>query len=99
MKKLIITSLALVAGITLGYSQGAINIASTSAGYLISTNGSAGGLGTGPAGTGANTYYYTVFGCYVWWRCAQHDTFSLDHCNLDLHWRHRSEQRSHQGRC
>jgi hypothetical protein len=62
MKKLILTSLALVAGVTLGYSQGAITIANTAAGYLISTN-----TGTplvsgvvGAAGTGANSYYYTV---------------------------------------
>jgi len=62
MKKLILTSLALVAGVTLGYSQGAITIANTASGYLISTN-----TGTpqvsgvvGAAGTGGSSYYYTV---------------------------------------
>jgi len=62
MKKLILTSLAMVAGVTLGYSQGAITIASTAPGFLISTNGSSLPVpeGIGAAGTGANTYYYDV---------------------------------------
>jgi hypothetical protein len=60
MKKTILTSLAFVVGISLGYSQGTITIANTVSTYLISTNGASQGLGTGPAGTGANSYYYTV---------------------------------------
>jgi len=62
MKKLILTSLALAASVTLGYSQGAITIANSSAGFLISTNGSSLTIpeGTGAAGTGAASYYYDV---------------------------------------
>lgn len=45
MKKLIITSVALAAGATLGYSQGLITIANSTGSSLISTNNNAGGVG------------------------------------------------------
>lgn len=66
MKKLIITSIALVAGVSLGYSQGLITIANSTAAYFISTNNLSGNgpgnLTVGDAGKilTSGLYDYTV---------------------------------------
>jgi hypothetical protein len=61
MKKLILTSLALVAGMALGYSQGAITIANSTSTYFISTDtGTPAHSGTVGKAGGAGNYYYTV---------------------------------------
>ncbi len=58
MNKRIFTAVAFIAGVVLVHSQGTIFISTSSP--IIYTNGSAIGLGTGPAqgGTGANPAYY-----------------------------------------
>jgi hypothetical protein len=55
MKKLVLTAMALAVGATLGYSQGAVVLATTSG--LVSTNG---GNGSVVAGGATGTYYYEL---------------------------------------
>ena len=59
MKKLVLSTLALVAGTILGYSQGTVALNNTSASFLITTNGSSVAEGTGNAwgGGGAQVAY------------------------------------------
>jgi len=58
MKKIILSSLALAAGIALGHSQGTISIANSTAAYYIYTTNTVTDVG-GKAG-GAGSYEYTV---------------------------------------
>jgi hypothetical protein len=64
MKKLVLSTLALVAGTILGYSQGTVGLANTTASFFITTNGSSVAEGTGNAwGGGASgnvAYDYEV---------------------------------------
>ncbi|MGA3284794.1 MAG: PEP-CTERM sorting domain-containing protein [Verrucomicrobiota bacterium] len=60
MKKLVLTAIALVAGATLGYSQGNIILVNSVSTFYISTNGTSIGLGTGVAYGPSTSYYYEV---------------------------------------
>jgi hypothetical protein len=60
MKNIILTSLALVAGVTLGYSQGSVTIANTTSAYFISTNNTSGAAAGGLTTGAAKGFDYTV---------------------------------------
>lgn len=60
MKKTLLATLTLIVGTVLSYAQGTISLNNSSSTFFIRTNGASAGLGTGNAGTGAKSYYYTV---------------------------------------
>jgi len=60
MKKLVTIIASVIGAVSLSYGQGTVSLNNSASAYFVTTNGSSLGLGTGNAGTGAKSYYYTL---------------------------------------